>query len=40
MLNLQQAGAWLLLMGATLSTVETGMAALNARKPKAPDDLG
>lgn len=31
--NLEQAAAWLLLVGSVLGLSETGMAALNARRP-------
>lgn len=33
--NLEQSAMWLLLLGAILGMQETGMAALNARKPRA-----
>lgn len=36
--NLQQAGAWLLVLGAALGLQQSGMAALNTRRPKPPLD--
>lgn len=36
LVSLEQTAAWLLLVGAALGLQQSGMAALNARRPKPP----
>lgn len=36
LVNLEESAAWLMLLGAVLGLTETGMAALNTRRPKDP----